>query len=104
MPVCAGAGAHALQCWVHVGMQLHSCAGPLKLLLFRGLIGYMQIGANFKGMSKGIKAHKRAERMETVAPQLEQALHTGWAAIISRLCFFHPSVIISTFQKEQNQR
>lgn len=76
-PACAGARADALQCRVHVGTRLRSCAGPLKLLLFRGLIGYMQILANFKGMSKGIKAHKRAERVETVAPRLEQALHTG---------------------------
>lgn len=68
----------------------------------------MQIGAHFKGMSKGIKAHKRAERVETAAPRLEQALPTvGAAALLLGGVFsflFQPSDIISTFQKEQNQR
>lgn len=53
----------------------------------------MQIGANFKATGKGIKAHKRAERVETGAPRLEHAI----------LTVFYPSVIISIVQKEQNQ-
>lgn len=69
----------------------------------------MQIGAHFKGMSKGIKARKRAERVETVAPRLEQALPTvgALALLLGGVFFFflfQPSVIISAFQKEQIQR
>ena len=34
---------------------------PLKLLVFRGLIGYMQIRGNFKGSVKGLKCIKEPE-------------------------------------------
>lgn len=58
MPTCINVRADALQ-WLSAELCVTLLlTDPLKLLLFRGLIGCMQIWANFKGRVKGLKGIK----------------------------------------------